>query len=1374
MNKQQLTRQIEQLLFADIAKFWLNLYQQKYTTLIDELANWPLLQNKPEHEETTAWLMSQTIAFLKHRIDQLSIELQILHQNHRAFIERINHAELHIEKNLHTIRYAQELGSEGDFLEADKEAFERWFDEHAVISRYQNRCHDREQLLKFLISKLGEISRRYLALDPKSMPEIWQKLNLQSYFEALLDQQHNLALRQSTFRALVNLISLLYSNDQDLDLQSGLLAHLVESLEQPDTPFQARIDILEILIHQRPTFVRAHMWALFSDSELLKNGKPNDTDGLFIQCAFARILFSQTHLTDKDLLLLNSLSNHIYPRVRQSVIEALVLAPDHVAKSLIDTRLNHECDPAVRFTLVKQLTDLRFTSNSLAWEWWKTIISQDNHPEVKRLALELTPRIYLNQSAEVQSENSLLLNYLSFLSTQLTNEPHLAVRRVMVRVKEQLVSFYFQSQMVALEQVLNQDASIIKLDKRIMDADLLGRLLSIRSQTTTQFSVSSNKTHWLIEKRPYYGFRLWRFLFEWRNPSTDKRASHNHTTAYKPRAEIFVPSPLVAEISKTQVPGEPLFHQNEQCTRGHLPHLDHLLSILSQDKQKLPTGLNEQHHPVSDSICFTPDGILLLNRPNTLWAKLKAYFQITRRYCDLDLLRHGSTNQQQHYLELLEQFGFSFSFVPYGSVVGEPVQLEQSIQSLYKKHTFIKLGPFFINLWLSFKEYSISIYQNSVVQLLFFVSFFCAYFFARHVKVSRDIIKHRTAIPISIGGWGTRGKSGTERLKAALFSSLGLKVVSKTTGCEAMMIYSKTNGDQFEIPLFRPFDKASIWEQGDVLAFAAKVKADVFLWECMGLNPRYVRILRRWMRDNFTTITNAYPDHEDILGPRGIDVAKEMSAFIGEQTQVFTSEQTMMPILDADAKSKGSSLIQVHWGDGFQITKEIRALYPYEEHPDNIALVCKMASYIGIRKDIVFKETAKRIIPDVGVLQVFGPETVGDVQQSFINGMSANERLATIENWRRLELATKANDPNTQIVALINNRNDRVARSRVFADIVANDLSFDHIVIVGTNVDGFMTYLKQALFTRLHSIIERRDEEACKDFFRFLHVNRSLEECVNELKQKQLIDIQLSVGDFDELLKLMQSNNFPTLLRERLAMNNRFSKLDLTDLASQSDALEALLSMWQACHCTPISDPYIAADTLALKISSLRQGAQAQILFGMQNIKGPGLTFVNAWQKWQKLKDAMTQLSNHKITTDEVKQIVSSLVVETNYNIMARQLLMTHLPKVKKLPIAQSEFVQADLGALELAITPIKENDMEKKPHHVHPILQFILQVAESFMDAGAAVNRKKTAIQIYQDIADERITIERAVEVLRRLNRSQKPGWLLAHYVRKRRKGTT
>ena len=43
----------------------------------------------------------------------------------------------------------------------------------------------------------------------------------------------------------------------------------------------------------------------------------------------------------------------------------------------------------------------------------------------------------------------------------------------------------------------------------------------------------------------------------------------------------------------------------------------------------------------------------------------------------------------------------------------------------------------------------------------------------------------------------------------------------------------------------------------------------------MGLTPAYVDVLQRqWTQDDLATITNTYPDHEDLQGPSGFNVGK--------------------------------------------------------------------------------------------------------------------------------------------------------------------------------------------------------------------------------------------------------------------------------------------------------------------------------------------------------------------------------------------------------------------------------------------------------------------------------------------------------------------
>src|SRR3546814_6764892 len=105
-----------------------------------------------------------------------------------------------------------------------------------------------------------------------------------------------------------------------------------------------------------------------------------------------------------------------------------------------------------------------------------------------------------------------------------------------------------------------------------------------------------------------------------------------------------------------------------------------------------------------------------------------------------------------------------------------------------------------------------------------------------------------------------------------------------------MCLHGSSFGDLTEMFLFRPYDKATIWEQFNLLRISRGLRAHVFLWECMGLNPSYVRVLQQdWMRDDIGTITNTYPDHEDVQGPAGRNIPEVMCEFIHSGDRKSTS-----------------------------------------------------------------------------------------------------------------------------------------------------------------------------------------------------------------------------------------------------------------------------------------------------------------------------------------------------------------------------------------------------------------------------------------------------------------------------------------------------
>src|SRR6185436_19831119 len=210
----------------------------------------------------------------------------------------------------------------------------------------------------------------------------------------------------------------------------------------------------------------------------------------------------------------------------------------------------------------------------------------------------------------------------------------------------------------------------------------------------------------------------------------------------------------------------------------------------------------------------------------------------------------------------------------------------------------------------------------------------------RAAAIRRRIERNLAKIPLRIGGWGSRGKSGSERIKAALFHALRFDVVVKTTGCEAMLIHARRDREARELFLYRPYDKATIWEQEKVVGFAARLGAQVFLWECMALQPRFVGILMdEWMQEALATLTNAYPDHEDIMGPSGEDVARVIGCFMPTGGTVFSAEDQMLPFIRDAARRRKTRLTEVSSIDAALLPRDLLARYPYSEHPSNIAMV---------------------------------------------------------------------------------------------------------------------------------------------------------------------------------------------------------------------------------------------------------------------------------------------------------------------------------------------------------------------------------------------------------------------------------------------------
>src|SRR5690606_30516118 len=142
-------------------------------------------------------------------------------------------------------------------------------------------------------------------------------------------------------------------------------------------------------------------------------------------------------------------------------------------------------------------------------------------------------------------------------------------------------------------------------------------------------------------------------------------------------------------------------------------------------------------------------------------------------------------------------------------------------------------------------------------------------------------------IPIRVHVNGTRGKSSVTRLTAAALREAKIVTCAKTPGTLARMILP----DGRELPIFRPAG-ANIIEQRRIVAAAAANGARALVVECMALQPELQSLSEfKMVRATHAVITNARPDHLDVMGPTEADVAWALSGMVPVGGKLYTAER---------------------------------------------------------------------------------------------------------------------------------------------------------------------------------------------------------------------------------------------------------------------------------------------------------------------------------------------------------------------------------------------------------------------------------------------------------------------------------------------------
>ncbi len=1381
-------------------------------------------RRKPENSN---WRL--LVDCLRLEIDQQLARLTELRTRHADLRKELSRAINREEAEGILLDHGRELSNHWWQSWGDRKARKRWLSEEAIHDRYDRREGEAQQVLTFCLNRLGVVMRHLgsLVTRPMEQVDLWQRLSIvpivQQVFATPLDPRVHRAGWLCLYDGL---------RDAVTQVVQAVIPPALQVLVQ-ETSLDSGKDVwvqcaaMDLLSVAAPDLYRSFLRQRLT--------QPLDGDDFFVRRYCLKLVSKQANLFAHDEWFWVQLLKDPSEAVRQQLAQCLWGCENASVGRWLERLLQQDTSPSVRASVL--VSGLQHVDHR-DWPRWLLhmiveTLETDEDPFVQRTALWvatewLQRRLTLERASGLSDERrstaleSLLSIYeqeivpaIRFLKNHAT---HLPARRWATEAGERIWVLLHPKARELKEHLTELSRTIPpggsrRISKDLLagyDMDVVGRTMAVVTQDDFGLEVENGLWWDRLVRTPRFGWRAWRVWHEFWHPATDKRQAHRHTVGRVSRSSLKAPSRIMAELSQTKVPGEPLVMPDDGTWRPFLPLPDDFVSHLHQSTIR----------PHVTRV-YSSEGVTEIQSPPSIWRRAWASLRLMLQFpkvADLRNWQESSGSRPDKYLQTFQDMGFQIRFRPHileatqdgasRSAPSDEDAVDSTVTQFFPALLAISVPALTprVAAWIDeYVYYFGSAFENNLQQLMLFTCFCLGAFLLHHALSNFRVARARRSLPLVIGGWGTRGKSGTERLKAALLTGLGHGIVSKTTGCEAMFIQGHAFGQPLEVPLYRPNDKATIWEHANLIRFAAGIRPSSFLWECMGLTPAYVNVLQRqWTQDDISTITNTYPDHEDIQGPSGLDVATTIVGFVPYRSKLITSEQQMRPLVRYACEKMKTAFRSVGWLESGMIPSDMLARFPYREHPDNIALVAALADELGCDYDEAIKAMADHLIADLGVLKTHPVARVQTREIEFSNGMSANERFGCLGNWQRLHFDRQdpRAEPGVWLSTVVNNRADRVARSRVFADVVVNDLRADRHFLIGGNLKGLQGFISEAWDAYAAKVSLVREGASWDEAF----ASQRLQELADRFRvPSTLEDIRNRVAPMlraalpawsDEQIATLRDEclqNVATLAKRleeqgveaSIAQNVQdrltewktaqveYARLQESIQGQRGEnhtalehTLKETLRDWFLRKLVVIENYYATGDQVIQRIVDETPAGYRNRVMGIQNIKGTGLDFVYRFHAWDRAHQACKLLSQRE--TEPRTQGLQILLSMPHFGVLCQEAIRDALASLKSssAPVTSEmqllvntiqQQLDRDLAGLRSASAG--DGSSSSNAAWWKPLVGWL----EQWMEIHDSVRRRQAADRIYRDLQTERIGRHQAIEELRLLNKRQKGGWLFA-----------
>lgn len=299
--------------------------------------------------------------------------------------------------------------------------------------------------------------------------------------------------------------------------------------------------------------------------------------------------------------------------------------------------------------------------------------------------------------------------------------------------------------------------------------------------------------------------------------------------------------------------------------------------------------------------------------------------------------------------------------------------------------------------------------------------------------------KRINKIPIRININGIRGKSTITRLIYGILREDDYKVVGKTTGTDASMLYWFS---EEEHPVIRKPQGPNIGEQKDILSNVIANGGEAIVNECMAVNPDYQIVFQnQLLKANVGVIVNVLEDHMETLGPTLDEVAEAFTATIPYNGKLVVMKDDYTEFFKKVAASRNTETIVV---DKEKVEESLLRKFDYIVFPDNVAIAMGVAEAVGANKDTALQGMLNAP-PDSGAVQVHYYHK-NNTKNIFVNAFAANEPQST---KAILQKVIDYKYPFEKKVIILNCRADRLDRTKLFAEDFITKVDYDTLICVG-------------------------------------------------------------------------------------------------------------------------------------------------------------------------------------------------------------------------------------------------------------------------------------------------------------------------------------